>query len=342
MKAIRFDQHGGPEVLQPTEIPEPKIGARDILVRVKACALNRLDLWVRMGIPGVKFPLPHTPGSDIAGEVAKTGSEVSRVQVGDSLVLCPGVSCNACDICAQGLDNQCPKYTLLGYMLEGGYAEYVVAPEVNAYPKPEALSFEEAASMPLVFLTAWHMLKGRAGLQAGDQVLVWGAGSGVGSAAIQIARLLGARVIATAGSAAKLKKAEELGADATVNHATEDVAGRVREFTSGRGADVVFEHVGEATWETSLRCLSRGGRLVTCGATTGPKASFDLRRLFVNHWSILGSYMGTRGELATVLKLIGQGKLRPVVDRVFPLEQAQEAHRYLESREQFGKIVLKV
>lgn len=342
MRAIRFAAHGGPEVLQPAEIPEPEIGARDILVQVKACALNHLDLWVRMGMPGVKFPLPHTLGSDIAGVVAKTGAEVARVKEGDSVIFCPGVSCNACDLCAAGLDNQCLRYTLLGYMLEGGYAEYVVAPEVNAFPKPEPLSYEEAAAVPLVFLTAWHMLTGRAAMKAGDDVLIWGAGSGVGSAAIQIARLHGARVIATAGSDGKLKKARELGADETINHSDEDVAKRVKAFTGGRGVDIVFEHVGEATWERSLKCLARGGRLVTCGATTGPRASFDIRRLFVNHWSILGSYMGTRGELAEVMKLVGRGSLHPVVDRVMPLEEAQEAHRYLESREQFGKVVLKV
>ncbi len=342
MRAVRFERHGGPEVLQLTEVAEPEAGARDVLVKVEACALNHLDIWVRNGLPGVSIPLPHTPGSDISGVVAHVGAEVTRVETGDAVILCPGVSCGACDVCAAGLDNQCRQYTLLGYLLDGGYAEYVAAPEVNAFPKPDDLSFEQAAAVPLVFLTAWHMLVGRAALRAGEVVLVWGAGSGVGSAAIQIAKLHGARVIATAGSDAKLKRAKELGADATVNHTSGQVPAAVREFTRGRGANIVFEHVGEATWETSLKCLARGGRLVTCGATTGPRAGLDIRRLFANQWSILGSYMGTRGELAEVMRLVGQRRLHPVVDRVFPLDQAADAHRYLESREQFGKVVLKI
>lgn len=342
MKAVRFEQHGGPEVLQYADAPEPSLGPTDVLVRVQACALNHLDLWVRQGLPGVKIPLPHIPGSDIAGEVAEVGSHVTRVKAGDKVVLCPGVSCNVCDICAAGLDNECHKYTLLGYMLEGGCAEYVAAPEVNAFPLPGGLSFEEAAAVPLVFLTAWHMLLGRAGLKAGEDVLVWGAGSGVGSAAIQIAKLHGARVITTVGSDAKLEKAKELGADEVVNHNSEDVVERVKAFTSKRGANIVFEHVGEASWERSLKCLARSGRLVICGATTGPKAGFDIRRLFSSHWTILGSYMGTRSELAKVLKLVNDGKLRPIVDRVFPLAEASAAHKYLEDREQFGKVVLKV
>ncbi len=342
MKAIVMEKHGGPEVLEYTDAPKPPMGPTDVLVRVEACALNHLDIWVRGGLPGVKIPLPHIPGSDIAGEIAEVGSHVTRVKVGDKVVLCPGVSCGVCQTCANGLDNECRKYTLLGYLLEGGYAEYVAAPEVNAFPMPGGLSSEQAAAVPLVFLTAWHMLLGRATLKAGEDVLVWGAGSGVGSAAIQIAKLHGARVIATAGSDAKLAKAMELGADETVNHNSEDVVERVKSFTGKRGVDIVFEHVGEATWERSLRCLTRAGRLVTCGATTGGKAGFDIRKLFSSHWTILGSYMGTRGELGDVLKLVRQGRLKPVVDRVFPLAEAAAAHEYLESREQFGKVVLKI
>ena len=342
MKAIVMEKHGGPEVLQLADAPDPSPGPKDMLVRVRACALNHLDIWVRGGLPGVKIPLPHIPGSDIAGEIVQVGSHVTRVKVGDKVVLCPGVSCNACDVCADGRDNMCQRYTLLGYLLKGGCAEFVVAPEVNAFALPKGLSFEEAAAVPLVFLTAWHMLIGRAKLQAGETVLIWGAGSGVGSAAIQIAKLHGARVIVTAGSDAKLEKARELGADETINHGSDDVPGRVKAITRKSGADIVFEHTGQATWERSLDCLTRGGRLVTCGATTGPQAGFDIRRLFVNHWSILGSYMGSRGELASVLRLVERGKLRPVLDRVFPLAETAGAHRYLESREQFGKVVLKV
>jgi len=342
MKAIVFAQHGGPEVLQYTEVPEPKLGHGDVLVRVRACALNHLDLWVRKGLPGVQIPLPHIPGSDIAGEVAKIGEGVTRAHVGEKVVLAPGLSCNVCDACLAGLDNTCRRYTIIGYMVDGGSAEYVRAPEINVLPMPERLSFEEAAAVPLVFLTAWHMLMTRAALRPGESVLVLGAGSGIGSAAIQIARLAGAHVIATAGSDAKLAKAKELGADELINHSKQDIAEEVKRLTSKRGVDVVFEHVGAATWEKSLASLAPQGRLVTCGATTGMEAKIDIRRLFVHQWSLLGSYMGTRGELRKVIALVEQGKLRPVVDKVFPLAEAASAHARLEKREQIGKVVLTV
>ena len=342
MKAIVFAEHGGPEVLQYTEVPEPKLGHGDVLVRVRACALNHLDLWVRKGLPGVQIPLPHIPGSDVAGEVARVGEGVTRTKVGQKVLLAPGLSCNVCDACLAGLDNTCRRYTILGYMVDGGCAEYVRAPEVNVLPMPERLSFEEAAAVPLVFLTAWHMLMTRAALRPGETALVLGAGSGIGSAAIQIARLAGARVIATAGSDEKLAKARELGADEFINHRKHDILEEVKKLTNRRGVEVVFEHVGAATFEKSLQSLATMGRLVTCGATTGAEVKFDLRRLYVHHWSILGSYMGTRGELRSVVALVEQGKLRPVVDKVFPLAEAASAHAHLEKREQFGKVVLKV
>ena len=342
MKAIVFSEHGGPEVLRYTEVPEPRLGHGEVLVRVKACALNHLDLWVRRGLPGVQIPMPHIPGSDVAGEVAKVGEGVSRVKVGQKVVLAPGLSCNACDDCIAGHDNLCRRYTIFGYMVDGGCAEYVRAPEVNVLFYPEGLSWEEAAAVPLVFLTAWHMLVGRARLQPGEDVLVLGAGSGIGSAALQIAKLHGARVFATAGSEEKLKKAKELGADELINHAKQDIAEEVKKRTNKRGVDVVFEHVGQATWEKSLSSLAPGGRLVTCGATTGYEAKIDIRRLFVQQWSLLGSYMGSRSELLTVLRLVSRGRLKPVVDKVFPLAEAARAHEHLEKREQFGKVVLKV
>ncbi len=257
------------------------------------------------------------------------------------MVLDPGVSCNVCDACMTGYNNLCRSYTLLGYFLDGGCAEYVKAPEVNALSMPAGLGVEEAAAVPLVFLTAWHMLMARAQLRPGEDVLVLGAGSGVGSAAVQIAKLQGARVFATAGSDAKLKKAQELGADEVINHSRQDIAEEVKKHTRKRGVDVVFEHVGQATWEKSLASLAPTGRLVTCGATTGPQAGFDIRRLFYHQWSILGSFMGTREELLTVLRLVERGRLRPVVDRVFPLAEARQAHEHLENREQFGKVVLR-
>lgn len=340
MKAIVFTEHGGPEVLRYTDAPEPKIKANEILVRVRACALNHLDLWVRRGIPGVKIPLPHIPGCDISGEVAQVGELATRIKVGDKVLLQPGVSCGQCPQCLAGADNLCRQYSLLGYKFDGGCAEYVAAPEANAVPMPVKLSFEEAAAIPLVFLTAWHMLVTRCNLQAGEDVLVIGAGSGVGSAAIQIAKIMGARVIATAGSDAKLAKARELGADDVINHTTQKIADEVKRLTVRRGVDIVFEHVGTATWDASVASLAPNGRLVTCGATTGYDARVDLRFLFSRSLSLLGSYMGSKAELYSVIKLVSQGKLKAVIDRVLPLARCADAHRLLEQREQFGKIVL--
>jgi NADPH:quinone reductase-like Zn-dependent oxidoreductase len=342
MKAIAFTAHGGPEVLKFTEAPNPAVRSNEVLVRVKACALNHLDIWVRRGIPGVPIPLPHIPGSDVSGEIADVGADVTTVPVGQKVVLAPLVSCGKCSACVAGLDNHCRRATNLGYMIDGGCAEFVRAPEVNCLQYPENLSFEEAASIPLVFQTAWHMLLSRAELQPGEDVLILGAGSGVGSAAIQIAKFFGARVLATASSDEKLQKAKELGADHLINHKTQKIRDEVRRITNKRGVDVVFEHVGTATWDDSLASLAPGGRLVTCGATTGYDAKVDLRFLFSRQLSLLGSYMGTKSELQTVMKLVAAGKLKPIVDRIFPLAEAAAAHTYLESSSQFGKVVLTV
>jgi NADPH:quinone reductase-like Zn-dependent oxidoreductase len=342
MKAVVFSEHGGPEVLRYTEVPEPQIGVNDVLVRVRACALNHLDLFVRAGMPGVKIPLPRIPGSDIAGEVAKVGANVPHVKVGERVLLSPGISCGHCAQCLAGNDSMCREYTLFGYMVDGGYAEYVRSPSVNVIPMPPGLSFEEAAAIPLVFLTAWHMLITRAKLKPSEDVLILGAGSGVGSAAIQIAKVTGARVIATAGSEEKLAKAKELGAHDVIQHSKHDIAAEVKRLTNRRGVDVVFEHVGQATWEHSVRSLAVGGRLVTCGATTGYEGKIDLRYLFTRQLSILGSFMGSKAELYSVLELVRRGLVKPVIDTVMPLEQTREAHGRLEHREQFGKIVLRV
>jgi len=342
MKAIVFEKQGGPEVLQYREVAEPEVRTGEVLVKVHACALNHLDLWVRSGLPGVPIPLPHIPGSDVAGVVAKIGPNVSNVKVGQKVVLAPGVTCGKCAACLAGNDNYCPQFSNLGYLIDGGCAEFVRCPEVNCFPYTENLSFEEAAAVPLVFQTAWHMLITRAQMQPGEEVLVLGAGSGVGSAAIQSAKLFGCRVIATGGNDAKLAKARELGADEVINHKTQKIKDEVRRLTAKRGVGVVFEHVGTATWEDSVASLARGGRLVTCGATTGYDAKIDLRFLFTRQLSILGSYMGTKSEFATVLKLVAAGRLKPVIDRVFPLAECAAAHAYLESGEQFGKVVLKV
>jgi NADPH:quinone reductase-like Zn-dependent oxidoreductase len=342
MKAIVFQQHGDPNVLQYTDVPEPIIRPNEVLVRVRACALNHLDLWVRRGLPGVPIPLPHIPGSDVSGEIARIGSEVKTVQVGQKVVLAPGVTCGKCPACLSGNDNLCREYTNLGYRIDGGCAEFVRAPEVNCMPYPEILDWVHAAAIPLVFQTAWHMLIRRAQLQPCETVLILAAGSGVGSAAIQIAKFFGARVIATAGSEEKLAKAKEIGADETINHRTTPIAKEVRRLTQNRGVDVVFEHVGTATWDDSVKSLANAGRLVTCGATTGYDAKLDLRFLFTRQLSIMGSYMGNKSELRTVLNLVAQGRLKPIVDRTWPLQECAAAHAYLESAKQFGKVVLTV
>jgi len=341
MKAVILSEHGGPEVLSYTDVPEPAIGPREVLVRVRACALNHLDLWVRRGLPGRSVPFPHIPGSDISGEVAKIGENVSNVKVGDKVLLAPGISCGQCAQCIAGHDNFCKEYTLFGSTIPGGYAEFVKAPAVNAIPIPGNLTFEEAAAIPLVFLTAWHMLFYRAHLQPAEDVLVIAAGSGVGSAAIQVAKAAGARVIATAGSEPKLAKAKELGADDVLLH-TGEFAREVKRLTGGRGVHVVFEHVGAATWDQSIYSLAVGGRLVTCGATTGFESKINVGYLFARQLSILGSFMGHKSELFAVLELFKRGLLKPVIDCVLPLHRAAEAHKRLENREQFGKVILSV
>ncbi len=341
MKAVVLNEYGGPEVLRYTEMPEPEIGANEVLVRVRACALNHLDLWLRRGLPTQPLNFPHILGSDIAGEVAKIGASVANIRAGDKVLLAPGVSCGQCAQCIAGRDNFCKDYTLFGSGVQGGYAEFVKAPAANVIPIPGALAFEQAAAIPLVFLTAWHMLLTRARLRPAEEVLVIGAGSGVGSAAIQVAKAAGARVIAASTSDAKLARAKELGADDTIPSSGE-FAREVKRLTGGRGVDVVFEHVGQATWEQSIYSLARGGRLVTCGATTGFDGKINIGYLFARHLSILGSFMGAKAELFAVLDLFKRGRLKPVLDCVLPLDQAAQAHQRLESREQFGKVVLSV
>lgn len=340
MKAVVIGRHGGAEVLEVAELAKPSIDDNEVLVRVKACALNHLDVWVRGGLPGIQLRMPHVLGSDIAGVVEQVGRLVNNARPGDEVVLAPGLSCMHCEYCLSGRDNLCASYDILGYRADGGYAEYVKAPSFNIIPKPENLGFEEASSIPLVFLTAWHMLVKRVKLRPGETLLVHAAGSGVGSAAIQIGKLLGARVFATASTDAKLGKARFLGADETINYERDDFLDAVRRLTNKRGVDVVFEHTGEATWEKSVRSLVRSGRLVTCGATSGFKGNLDIRYLFSRQISLHGSYMGSKNELLEVIKFFADGRLTAVVDRVLPLEKAAEAHKALEDRGQFGKIVL--
>ena len=340
MKAVIFSQHGGPEVLKFSEAPDPQIKAGEVLIEVRACALNHLDVWVRGGLPGIKIPLPHILGDDVAGVVREVGELVTWTTAGDEVMVQPGVSCGHCLECLAGRDNMCDEYDMIGYRRDGGYAELLSVPGVNIIPKPKTLSWPEAAALPLVTLTAWHMLVTRAQVQPGEDVLVHAAGSGVGSLGIQIAKLRGARVIATASSEAKLAKARELGADDTLNYSNDDWPKEVKKFTNGRGVDVVFEHTGGATWPGSIGSLKKGGRLVTCGATSGYDARTDLRQVFYRHLTILGSMMGSKAELLAAMKFIDSGQIRAVVDRTLPLAEARQAHELMEDRAQFGKLVL--
>jgi NADPH:quinone reductase-like Zn-dependent oxidoreductase len=340
MRAIAFSEHGDVSVLKSCELPDPKVGARDVLVRVKAVALNHLDVWVRKGWPTLRLQFPHVLGSDVSGVVERVGAEVTDVQPGLEVVVNPGLSCGACEACLTGEDNLCKSYQIIGEHTAGGYAELVSVPRQNVLPKPKGLSFEEAACLPLTFLTAWTMLVRRAQLRAGEAVLIQAAGSGVGSAGIQIAKLIGAKVIATASTDEKLAKAKQLGADFTINYAKANFIDEVKRITQRRLVDVVFEHVGGETFEKSVACLPYGGRLVTCGASSGHEVKLDLRVLFYKRISLLGSTMGSKGDLFRVLKLVEEGRLRPVLDRVLPLEKAQEAHQLLENRAQFGNVVL--
>jgi NADPH:quinone reductase-like Zn-dependent oxidoreductase len=340
MKAVRFHEHGDIEVLKYEDAPEPKIQADEVLVKVRACALNHLDLWLRKGVPAYRLPMPHIVGSDIAGEVAEVGSLITRVKPGERVLLCPGISCGQCEECFKGRDSACRSYTLFGVMVDGGYAEFVKSPAANVIPIPGDLNFDEAAAVPLVFLTAWHMLFTRAGLKPGEDVLVIGAGSGVGSAAIQIAKLVGARVIATAGTDAKLEKARALGADEVVNHSAQSISTEVKRLTGKRGVDVIVEHVGAAVWDACFESLATYGRLVTCGVTTGGEVKLNVSALFGRQRAIYGSFMGGKGELLDALKFIAQGKLKAVIDSAFPLREAAAAQRKMESRDFFGKILL--
>jgi NADPH:quinone reductase-like Zn-dependent oxidoreductase len=340
MKAVVFHEHGGPDVLRYEERPEPQIRANEVLVEVRACALNHLDVWARGGLPGIEIPLPHILGNDVAGVVRAVGELVDWVHVDDEVLLQPGVSCGHCVECLSGRDNLCPDYDIIGYRRDGGYAEFVAAPGVNVIQKPASLGWVQAAALPLVTVTAWHMLATRAAVQPGEDVLIHAAGSGVGSMGIQIAKLRGARVIATAGSDEKLAQARALGADEVVNYTNADWPREVRRLTEKRGVDVVFEHTGAETWPGSVQVLAKNGRLVTCGATSGYDARTDLRQVFYRHLNLLGSFMGSKAELLEAMKFVARGQLRAVVAETLPLREARRAHEQMQNRAQFGKLVL--
>jgi len=339
--AVRVHEHGGPEVLKMEEIDIPEIGPNDVLVEIKAVGMNHMDLWMRQGIPGFKIPLPLILGCDTSGVVKEVGSAVEHVKPGMEYVLSPATSCGVCEHCVAGRQNLCKDYKIFGESRDGGYTNYQVYPAINILPKPENLSFEEAAAMPLVFLTAWQMLVTKGKVKAGDFVVIHAAGSGVGSAGIQIAKMHHAIVIATAGSDEKLEKARELGADFTLNYSKNPEWWKeIRKITAKKGADIVFEHIGESTFEGSLNCLAKGGKIVVCGATSGYDVKIDLRKVFFKNVEILGSTMANFSTVIEILKLAKMGILKPVIDRIMPLSEAIEAHKIMENRAQFGKIIL--
>ena len=325
MKAVRIHEDGGPEVLRYEDAPDPAPGPGEVLVGLRAASLNHLDLWLRRGLPSA--PKPRILGADGAGVVVAHGEGADHFREGDRVLLNPGLEDGA---------------HIIGEHRDGTHAELIAVPGDYVHPIPDALSFEEAAAFPLVFETAYRMLVTRAGLREGEWVFVWGIGGGVATAALQVAKALGARVIVTSSSDDKLAAAAELGADATVNHAGGDVVAAVREATGGRGADVVVEHVGEATWKTSLQVAAVGGRVAVCGATTGPNPPANLHRIWWKQLTILGSTMGTREDFAGVYDLVASGRAKPVVDRVFPLAEAAAAHEHLEAGRQLGKVVLRI
>lgn len=342
MNAVVLREHGGPEVLRRERVERPEPGPGEVRVAVKAVAVNHLDVWVRRGGPAFRLDFPHRLGADITGVIDAFGPGAGDdgLAPGDRVVVNPGISCGRCRACLSGDDNLCPRYRILGENTQGGYAEHVVVPRQNLAPFPGALSFEDAAAVILPFLTAWQMLVRKAAVRPGEVVLVHGAGSGVGVAAVQICKLWGARVIATASTGDKLARARALGADETINYREADFVAEVRGLTGKRGVDVVFEHVGGETFARSIKATRNGGRIVTCGATSGFTPAIDLRHVFFRQIQILGSTMGSKGDLFEVLAHVAAGRLRPVVHQVMPLAAAAEAHRILEARQAFGKIVL--
>jgi NADPH:quinone reductase-like Zn-dependent oxidoreductase len=343
MRALTLVAHGGLEQLKVQELPQPTVTSPDeVLVRMRTAALNRLDLFIAAGLPGSSLQFPHVVGSDGAGVVEQTGDAVRRFRAGDRVMINPTLSCGDCPACGAGEHSLCARLRVLGEHCAGTVAEFVVVPAQNLVPVPTAMPWPQAAAFSLATLTAWRMLVTRARLEAGEAVLIWGIGGGVALAALQIARLIGARTIVTSGSEAKLEVARGLGADVGLNHRNADVVAEVKRHTGSRGADVVVDSVGEETWSGSLRALRRGGRLVVCGATTGPMVSLDLRRLFWHQWSILGSTLGNRQEYAEIVRHAGEGRLWPVVDRVVPLAASIAAFERLQRGEQFGKLVIEV
>lgn len=342
MKAVVFHEHGGVDKLRYEDAADaPGPGAHEVKIRVRGCGVNHLDIWVREGMRGLDIPMPHILGSEVTGEIVEAGKSALGFKVGQKVMVTPGISCRRCRHCLSGNDSQCEEFQIVGFQTQGGYAEFITVSATNVLPISDAWSLEEWAAVPLVFLTAWHMLLKRGGLRPGEDVLIHAAGSGIGSAAVQIAKLCGARVITTVGSREKIEKAKKLGADDVINYREQDFSEAVKKLTGGKGVELVFEHIGQETWEKSLRSLAKGGRMAICGVTGGPTGTVDIPFLFLRQLSIHGSYMGGRNELLDVIRLIEQGKLRPVVDTIFPLKDAALAQKKMAERKFFGKLVLR-
>lgn len=340
MKALAFKEHGGVDKLYYGDVPDPKIAPDELLVRVRAAALNHLDIWVRQGLPHLKLPLPFWTGCDIAGDIVEVGSSVEGVKVGDRVAVNPTLNCGRCEFCLQGEDSLCVRFGILGEHVPGGLAELVKVQARKVLALPRHVSYEDAASFILTNLTAWRMLVTQGQLRPGQDVLILGVGGGVSSTAVQIAKLSGARVFVTSSSDAKLERARTLGADVCINYAKEDWAKAVYEKTDKRGVDLVVENVGASTWKQSIRCVKNGGRLVTCGATTGPIGETDIRTVFWKQIHIIGSTMGNAREFHEVMRLLFQGRLRAIIDEIFPLKDGASAQQRLAEGKQFGKIVL--
>src|SRR2546427_9384422 len=340
MKAVVFKQHGGPEVLEYTTVPDPKPARGDVLLEVKATSINHLDIFLRRGMPGIKIPLPKIAGSDASGVIRELGEDVSGLKIGQRVTINPGISCGRCEFCAAGFASQCNSYAMVGENKDGAYAELVAVPAHIVLPIPDSVSFEEAAAAPLVFLTAWSMMVTKGNIRPGEDVLILGAGAGVGTAAIQIAKMTGCRVFVTASNDEKLERARQLGADFLINYKTEEFDKKIRELTNKRGVDVVVDYIGADTWVRSLRSARRGGRVLTCGATTGFDPQTDLRQIFFRQVQVIGSTMGSHREFLDVMKCVFRGELKPVIDRALPLSEARKGHELLEQRAVFGKIVL--
>lgn len=342
MKAIAITAHGGLENVRYLDLEPPQPGPHEVLIETRAAALNHLDIFVRNGLPGSKLAMPHVLGADGAGTVAEVGADVRRVKIGDRVLVDPGLHCGVCEFCQAGEHSLCVRFGILGETCSGTFAEYFKAPQDNVHPVPEGFSWEEAAAFPLVYLTAWRMLISKAAIKPGEDLLILGIGGGVATAALQIAKAVGLRVLVTSSSDEKLQRAKNLGADVAINYTSQDFAREVREVTRRRGVDVVLDSVGGESWVKSLGSLVKGGRLVTCGATAGPRPQTDLQRIFWNQLSVFGSTMGNMREVAEMLNFVQKRGIKPVIDQVFPLAEGAQALARMEAGKQFGKVVLKV